>query len=58
MPKKKIEEYTATGRRKTAVSAIRLRPGKGNIDIGYYWNMNSHPGLPTIMQVKMRRDLA
>ncbi len=33
MAKKKIEEFTATGRRKTAVSAIRLRPGNGKIDI-------------------------
>jgi len=31
--KKKIEEVTATGRRKRAVSAIRLRKGKGNVDV-------------------------
>lgn len=30
---KVIEEVTATGRRKRAVSAVRLRPGKGNIDV-------------------------
>jgi len=29
----KIEEYTATGRRKTAVASVRLRPGQGNVDI-------------------------
>lgn len=29
----KIEEITATGRRKRAVSSIRLRPGKGAIDV-------------------------
>lgn len=27
------EEIIATGRRKTAVASVRLRPGKGNIDI-------------------------
>jgi small subunit ribosomal protein S9 len=30
---KTIEEVTATGRRKRAVSAIRLRPGRGKIDV-------------------------
>ncbi len=38
MAKKKVEkvaleEWVATGRRKTAVSAVRLRPGSGSIDI-------------------------
>lgn len=28
-----MEDIVATGRRKTAVSAVRLRPGTGNIDI-------------------------
>jgi small subunit ribosomal protein S9 len=28
-----MEEYTAKGRRKTAVAAIRLRPGTGKIDV-------------------------
>ncbi|NGX55528.1 MAG: 30S ribosomal protein S9 [Chlamydiae bacterium] len=32
MPKA-IEEVTATGRRKRAVSAIRLRPGSGKVDV-------------------------
>ena len=27
------EEIVATGRRKTAVSSVRLRPGSGNIDV-------------------------
>ena len=27
------EEHVATGRRKTAVASVRLRPGKGNIDV-------------------------
>jgi len=31
--KKKIEEVTATGRRKRAVAAVRLRPGSGKIDV-------------------------
>ncbi|NGX57372.1 MAG: 30S ribosomal protein S9 [Chlamydiae bacterium] len=31
--KKKIEEFVATGRRKTAVASVRLRPGTGKIDI-------------------------
>ena len=31
--KKKIEEVTATGRRKRAVAAIRLRPGSGNVNV-------------------------
>jgi len=30
---KKIEEHVATGRRKTAVASVRLRPGTGKIDI-------------------------
>lgn len=28
-----MEEYVATGRRKTAVSSVRVRPGSGKIDI-------------------------
>lgn len=28
-----IQETTATGRRKTAVAAVRLRPGNGNIEV-------------------------
>lgn len=41
---KEIEEVAATGRRKRAVAAIRLRPGKGNVDVngrpfeGYFTN--------------------
>jgi small subunit ribosomal protein S9 len=27
------KEYLGTGRRKTAVASVRLRPGKGNIDV-------------------------
>ncbi len=30
---KEIQEVTATGRRKRAVSAVRLRPGSGNINV-------------------------
>lgn len=30
---KAIEEVTATGRRKTSVAAVRLRPGTGKIDV-------------------------
>jgi small subunit ribosomal protein S9 len=30
---KKIEETVATGRRKCAVSSVRLRPGSGKIDV-------------------------
>jgi len=29
----KIEEYVATGRRKSSVASVRLRPGTGKIDI-------------------------
>ncbi len=28
-----IEEYVATGRRKSAVASVRLRPGKGKVDV-------------------------
>ncbi|MGZ3732552.1 MAG: 30S ribosomal protein S9, partial [Parachlamydiaceae bacterium] len=28
-----LEEKVATGRRKTAVASVRLRPGKGNVNI-------------------------
>lgn len=31
--KEQIEEYIATGRRKSAVASIRLRPGTGKVDI-------------------------
>ena len=31
--KKKLEEYLGTGRRKRAVSSVRLRPGTGKIDV-------------------------
>ena len=31
--KKEIEEFVATGRRKTAVASVRMRPGKGKIDV-------------------------
>jgi len=30
---KTLQEVTATGRRKTAVSAVRLRPGNGKINV-------------------------
>ncbi len=30
---KKVQESVATGRRKTAVASVRLRDGKGNIEI-------------------------
>ncbi len=30
---KEIEEFLGTGRRKTAVAAVRLRPGSGKVDI-------------------------
>ncbi len=30
---KAIEEITATGRRKTAVAAVRMRPGSGKVDV-------------------------
>lgn len=33
MPKEKENEITATGRRKTAVASVRLREGKGQIDV-------------------------
>lgn len=29
----KLEEYVATGRRKRAVSSVRLRPGQGKVDV-------------------------
>ena len=30
---KKLIEFVATGRRKTAIAGVRLRPGTGNIDV-------------------------
>ena len=33
MAKKQIKEFIGIGRRKTAVAAVRVRKGKGNIDI-------------------------
>lgn len=33
MAKKKIKEFIGVGRRKTAVSSVRVRKGKGNINI-------------------------
>ncbi len=29
----KLEEYVATGRRKRSVSSVRLRPGKGQVNV-------------------------
>ena len=29
----KIKEFVATGRRKTAIAGVRLRPGTGNVDV-------------------------
>ena len=31
--KKKLVEFVATGRRKTAIAGVRLRPGTGNINV-------------------------
>ncbi len=31
--KKQIEEWIGTGRRKSAVSSVRLRPGSGTVDV-------------------------
>lgn len=31
--KREIEEFVATGRRKTAVASVRMRPGNGKIDV-------------------------
>ena len=33
MAKSKIQEFLGVGRRKTAVSSVKLRKGKGNIDV-------------------------
>jgi len=33
MSEKKLEEHLGTGRRKTAVSSVRMRPGTGKIDV-------------------------
>lgn len=33
MTKEKVEEYLGTGRRKRAVSSVRLKPGTGKIDV-------------------------
>lgn len=30
---KELEEVTATGRRKCSVASVRLRPGKGNVNV-------------------------
>lgn len=49
--KKKIEETVATGRRKTAVASVRLRPGKGNIDI-------NGRGIEEYFKTGQQRDIA
>src|SRR5262245_41574418 len=33
MTKEKLEEYLGTGRRKRAVSSVRLRPGTGKVEV-------------------------
>ena len=45
----KLEEKVATGRRKTAVASVRLRPGTGKIDI-------NKTSLETYFPSKMQRD--
>ena len=35
MAKKKIQEFIGVGRRKSAVASVRLRPGKGNVDVNH-----------------------
>jgi len=48
--KKQIEEHIGVGRRKTAVSSVRLRPGKGKIDI------NGREGLKEYFVSKFQID--
>lgn len=45
-----MEEYVATGRRKTAVASVRLRPGKGQVDINGRDSLDKY--FPTEFQVK------
>lgn len=45
---KKRTEFNSTGRRKTAVARVRLRPGKGDIIINSK-PANSYFGRPTLM---------
>lgn len=33
MVEKKLEEFVATGRRKTSVASVRMRPGRGNVNV-------------------------
>jgi small subunit ribosomal protein S9 len=45
-----MEEYVATGRRKTAVASVRLRPGKGLVDINGKDSLEKY--FPTQFQTK------
>mgnify|MGYP003683062971 FL=1 len=41
-----MEEFVATGRRKTAVASIRLRPGTGRVDINKKESLDQYFGTP------------
>lgn len=50
MAKKKIEERIGVGRRKTAVSSVRVRPGTGKV------NVNGREGLEAYFPSSLQRD--
>ncbi len=53
MKQKKIQEFIGVGRRKTSVASVRLRPGKGAIDVN---GRNFEDYLP--LEVQRERVLA
>ncbi len=57
MTEQKLEQYQGTGRRKTAVARVYLRPGKGRIVVnGLDWDKYFGP-IPTIETI-IRQPLA
>lgn len=47
-----MEEYVATGRRKTAVASVRLRPGNGKVDI------NNKDSVGAYFETQAQRQIA
>ena len=54
---KSIEQYQGTGRRKTAVARVYLRPGKGKFTINndtLNKHFNNHPGVEEVIKAPLK----
>lgn len=48
-----MEEFVATGRRKTAVASVRLRPGSGRVDINKKESIDGYFAAPSLTKVAL-----